>query len=91
MPSEMERFAARSAERFPFLHPSKLRDGAGVRPGQPGYNPRTLLLPPGWFKAQKVDLPCCGCVSFDLLSFTVCLQRQGLRCFRGVSSDVLAR
>ena len=50
----MERFAARDAERFPFLAPGKLRDAAGVRPGQPGYNPRTLWLPPNWFKAQKV-------------------------------------
>lgn len=51
---DMERFAARDAERFPFLAPGKLRDAAGVRPGQPGYNPRTLWLPPNWFKAQKV-------------------------------------
>ncbi len=54
MPSEMERFATRSAERFPFLAPGKLRDAAGLRPGQQGYNPRTLQLPPNWFKAQKV-------------------------------------
>jgi hypothetical protein len=51
----MERFAARDAERFPFLAAGKLRDAAGVRPGQPGYNPRTLWLPPNWFKAQKVN------------------------------------
>jgi DNA mismatch repair protein MSH6 len=52
---DMERFAARDAERFPFLAPGKLRDAAGVRPGQPGYNPRTLWLPPNWFKAQKAS------------------------------------
>lgn len=51
--SDMERFAARDAERFPFLAPGKLKDAAGVRPGQPGYSSRTLALPPNWFKAQK--------------------------------------
>ena len=49
-----ERFAARTAERFPFLAPDAIRDAAGVRPGEPGYNPRTLRIPPGWFKAAKV-------------------------------------
>lgn len=58
--SEMERFAARSAERFPFLATGKLKDDAGVRPGQPGYNPRTLMLPPNWFKTAKV-IACCAC------------------------------
>lgn len=58
IPSDMERFAARSAERFPFLHPSKLKDAAGVRPGQLGYNPRTLALPPNWFKTQKAGPFC---------------------------------
>lgn len=56
----MERFAARSAERFPFLAPGKLRDAAGVRPGHPGYNPRTLMLPTNWFKAQKVGCSRCS-------------------------------
>lgn len=52
--SEMERYAARSAERFPFLAPERLKDAKGVRFGQPGYNPRTLMLPPNWFKTSKV-------------------------------------
>lgn len=54
----MERFATRSAERFPFLALDKLKDGKGVRYGQPGYNPRTLMLPPNWFKTAKVTLRC---------------------------------
>ena len=49
-----DRFAARVAERFPFLAPSAVRDADGRRPGEPGYNPRTLRIPPGWFKAAKV-------------------------------------
>ena len=50
----MERYAARSAERFPFLAPDRLKDAKGVRFGKPGYNPRTLMLPPNWFKTSKV-------------------------------------
>ena len=53
--SEAGRFAARSADRFPFLHPAKLKDAAGNRPRDAGYNPRTLWLPPNWFKTAKVQ------------------------------------
>ena len=44
--SEVARFAARAAERFPFLAPGALRDAAGRRPDHPSYDPSTLLLPP---------------------------------------------
>ena len=54
MSAEVERFAARSGERFPFLAPGRLKDAAGLRPGEPGYNPRTLYIPKTWFKDQKV-------------------------------------
>lgn len=49
------RFAARADERFPFLHPDTIRDANKKRPGQPGYNPRTLHIPPDWFKKAKVS------------------------------------
>eukprot|EP00879_Flechtneria_rotunda_P010892 GHRR01011382.1.p1 GENE.GHRR01011382.1~~GHRR01011382.1.p1 ORF type:complete len:1038 (+),score=487.25 GHRR01011382.1:2036-5149(+) len=44
------------AERFPFLHPKKIRDKTGKRPSDREYNPRTLLIPDAanWFKAKKV-------------------------------------
>eukprot|EP00879_Flechtneria_rotunda_P025746 GHRR01027386.1.p1 GENE.GHRR01027386.1~~GHRR01027386.1.p1 ORF type:complete len:1037 (+),score=479.42 GHRR01027386.1:1366-4476(+) len=54
--AEAARFAARMAERFPFLHPKKIRDKTGKRPSDREYNPRTLLIPDAanWFKAKKV-------------------------------------
>ena len=52
--ADVARFAARAAERFPFLAPAALRDAAGRAPDNPDYNPRTLRIPPGWFKAAKV-------------------------------------
>eukprot|EP00878_Enallax_costatus_P014342 GHUV01015002.1.p1 GENE.GHUV01015002.1~~GHUV01015002.1.p1 ORF type:complete len:1085 (+),score=444.50 GHUV01015002.1:267-3521(+) len=54
--SEAARFAARMAERFPFLHPDRIKDKAGKRPDDPDYNPRTLLIPnaAAWFKDKKV-------------------------------------
>ncbi len=74
----MERFAARSAERFPFLHPDKLRDGAGVRPGRPGYNPRTLQLPPNWFKNAKISPGQQQWWEFKAKNFdSVCLFKMG--------------
>ena len=53
--SDISRFSARDAARFPFLHPEKIRDAARRRPGDPGYNPTTLYIPPDWFKQQKVS------------------------------------
>lgn len=53
--TDWERYAARAAERFPFLAPDKLRDAAGNMPSEEGYNPRTLRIPPEWFKAVKVS------------------------------------
>lgn len=55
MAAEQERFAARAAERFPFLHPSKIRDAALKRPGDLGFNPRTLHIPKDWFVKAKVS------------------------------------
>ena len=55
MSAEADRFAARTGERFPFLSPSRIKDAAGVRPGEPGYNPRTLHIPKTWFKDQKAS------------------------------------
>ena len=54
MAEEAERFAARSGERFPFLDPGRIKDAAGKRPGEPGYNQRTLHIPPSWYKDHKV-------------------------------------
>ena len=54
MAEDVERFAARSGQRFPFLEPSRIKDAAGKRPGQPGYTARTLYIPPSWYKDQKV-------------------------------------
>ena len=48
------RYADRAANRFPFLAPDTLRDADGRRPTDADYNPRTLRIPPGWFKAAKV-------------------------------------
>jgi DNA mismatch repair ATPase MutS len=48
------RFAARMAERFPFLHPNRIRDARGRKPGEPGYDRRTLLVPSSWFREMKV-------------------------------------
>ncbi|KAL4857543.1 DNA mismatch repair protein 6 [Chlorella vulgaris] len=39
---------------FPFLHPDRLRDAAKRRPDHPDYDPRTLHIPPEWFKTAKV-------------------------------------
>lgn len=50
----VERYAARDAERFPFLQPGAVRDASGIKPGDLNYDPRTLRIPPGWFKAMKV-------------------------------------
>lgn len=55
MAAEQERFAARAAERFPFLDPAKIKDASQKRPGQPGYNPRTLHIPKDWFVKTKVS------------------------------------
>ncbi|WIA28905.1 hypothetical protein OEZ86_011429 [Tetradesmus obliquus] len=54
--AEAARFAARMAERFPFLHPDRIKDQANRRPDHPEYNPRTLLIPnaASWFKQAKV-------------------------------------
>ena len=51
----MQQYVARSAERFSFLRHEQLRDGARRRTADPGYSPRTLHIPPGWMKANKVS------------------------------------
>jgi DNA mismatch repair protein MSH6 len=52
---DVARFSGRDAARFPFLQPSRIRDAARRRPGEPGYDPRTLHVPADWFKAAKVS------------------------------------
>ena len=42
------------AQRFPFLHPSRVKDAAGRRPGDVGYDARTVSVPPSWFRDNKV-------------------------------------
>jgi hypothetical protein len=34
--------------------PHSIKDASGKRPGDADYNPRTLYVPPGWFKEAKV-------------------------------------
>lgn len=68
--ADIERYAARSGERFPFLAPSRIKDAAGVRPGEPGYNARTLNIPKTWFKDQKVG-PTRVCVIIVFMCRTV--------------------
>ncbi|CAL8470971.1 g10513 [Coccomyxa elongata] len=52
---DIARYAKRAEERFPFLAPEQIRDANKKRPDQPGYNPRTLYIPPDWFKKAKVS------------------------------------
>uniref|UniRef100_A0A061SDZ5 DNA mismatch repair protein MSH6 n=1 Tax=Tetraselmis sp. GSL018 TaxID=582737 RepID=A0A061SDZ5_9CHLO len=52
---EAARFAARDAERFRHLLPDNLRDAGRKRPSDPGYDPRTLFIPPSWFRDWKVS------------------------------------
>jgi DNA mismatch repair protein MSH6 len=42
------------AERFPFLRPDRIRDARGRKPGDAGYDRRTLHGPTQWFKDAKV-------------------------------------
>uniref|UniRef100_A0A804UDM6 DNA mismatch repair protein n=1 Tax=Zea mays TaxID=4577 RepID=A0A804UDM6_MAIZE len=44
-----ERFGQRDAEKFKFLGEGR-KDAKGRRPGNPGFDPRTLLLPPQFLK-----------------------------------------
>eukprot|EP00897_Mesotaenium_endlicherianum_P000405 jgi/Mesen1/10365/ME000080S09754 len=43
-----ERFGGRNAERFKFLLGKDRKDAKGRRAGDPGYDPRTLYLPPSF-------------------------------------------
>lgn len=45
-----ERFGQRDAEKFKFLGEGR-KDAKGRRPGDPGYDPRTLLLPSQFLKS----------------------------------------
>ncbi|EFJ45822.1 hypothetical protein VOLCADRAFT_105835 [Volvox carteri f. nagariensis] len=55
MEGEAARFADRMAVRFSFLHPDNIRDANQRRPDHPEYDPRTLYIPPGWFKEFKIS------------------------------------
>ncbi|KAL6768798.1 MSH6 [Auxenochlorella protothecoides x Auxenochlorella symbiontica] len=50
-----ERFGVRATSRFPFLRPDRVRDAEGRRPGDPGYDPTTLFLPPTWLHDAKIS------------------------------------
>lgn len=52
---DWQRYTQRAAQRFPFLQADRIMDAHKRRPGQPGYNPRTLHIPPTWFKDNKVS------------------------------------
>ncbi len=52
--SDAARFATRT-DKFPFLAPDELRDASRRRPDHPAYNPRTLYIPPDWFKKANVS------------------------------------
>jgi len=45
-----ERFGQRDAEKFKFLGEGR-KDAKGRRPGSPGFDPKTLLLPPQFLKS----------------------------------------
>ncbi|KAI8462894.1 MAG: muts domain V-domain-containing protein [Monoraphidium minutum] len=51
---EAARFAAKMAERFPFLHPNRIKDAKMRRPSDPDYDPLTLHVPPSWIRDAKV-------------------------------------
>eukprot|EP00884_Botryococcus_braunii_P001653 jgi/Botrbrau1/11489/Bobra.0360s0015.2 len=51
----MQRYATRSADRFPFLDPDRVQDANKHRPGDARYDPRTLYLPPDFHKKYKVS------------------------------------
>jgi hypothetical protein len=42
---------------FKHLMPEHIRDANKRRPGEPGYNPETLYIPPNWFTTWKVRQP----------------------------------
>lgn len=41
-------------QNYPFLHPTRIMDAKRRRPDHPDYDPRTLYLPPNFFKVQLV-------------------------------------
>ncbi len=42
-----------AAQRYTFLHPDRIMDAGKRRPGHPDYDPRTLTIPPTFFKASE--------------------------------------
>ena len=50
-----ERDLGCDTERFPFLRPDRIQDADGRRPGEAGYDPTTLYIPPSWFAENKVS------------------------------------
>ena len=53
--TDWERYAARAREKFPFMRPDKIKDAKGRRPDHADYDPRTLWIPPNWFKEAKLS------------------------------------
>lgn len=52
---DVERFAGRDAQRFPWAHPDCIRDAQKRRPTDPGYDHTTVYIPPDWFVQNKVS------------------------------------
>ena len=52
---DWQRYTQRAAQKFPFLQPDRIMDASRKKPGQSGYNPRTLHIPPTWFKDNKIS------------------------------------
>lgn len=53
--ADSDRYAARAAERFPFLRPDRIKDANGRRPDHADYDANTLWIPSTWFKEAKVS------------------------------------
>ncbi|KAK9807187.1 hypothetical protein WJX73_005617 [Symbiochloris irregularis] len=52
---DWQRYTQRAAQRFPFLAADRVMDANRRRPGHPDWDPRTLHIPPTWFKDAKVS------------------------------------
>ena len=44
---------AQARKNIEWLHPSRVRDGNGIRPGEPGYDKRTVTVPKHVMEAKS--------------------------------------